>query len=312
MRDGPVQLRAPPHYKFSDAFASIWIAWHSLWHADPTAKKLPPPPPTMLLHYFRTPKTGSSAMLERLLSWETGAKAFTPVVEGVHEYQIGCSQGSVSMKLLVHDHGGGCWDDVCRASALPSGVASLAVLREPCERFASLHDQLSRDRLSAREMVGAPRWVPGMAGHVVEALAAYLIETLAGCAGEDVACAVAAIDRRVKGPSRIFLYPQSLFIAPELANASILCHDHSQLGQRFDRFFSHQMRCEGSGTSATQHYPGSKPRLQFHAMRKVNVGRNWRRRMPKMDEATCAHVRALYARDAQLWSSHCASPLSGR
>lgn len=142
------------------------------------------------------------------------------------------------MRVHVHDHGGGCHGDVCNASATIPGVSiSLAVLREPCERFTSLLHELEREPNVARDM--GLRAVPSNSS----ALGAYVAHMTAGCAGDDVACVVQAIDRRVLGPARIFLYPQALFVASEHAAQSIVCYDSLQLGERLDAFMVQRAGC---------------------------------------------------------------------
>jgi len=295
---------------------------------------------TPVVHYFRSPKTGSSALLDQLhRSYSAGVRRRPQRVADVHEYELKCLSPSIaSMRLHVHDHGGGCWGDVCNASSLRPGMTSFTVLREPCERFASVFDQLifRRDsHLIAREMGGT---------HVinnVNGLVAFIEDMLAHCSGLDAECAIHAINGRIHGPSRVFFYPQALFVAAQ--PGSVVCYDSRELGKRLDSFLARRTSCTvgESPAQAREHLSHRLPASEwnrsatwklFTGLRRRNVHsvQVWRgsgERLPggaaadlapapsakaatsatDMTAQGCQRILRLYARDAKLWATHCSA-----
>ena len=170
-----------------------------------------------VVHYYRTPKTGSSALLERIV----GVARRIPCVLGplcnpdVHTLELECTAQSSSstavslLRFVVHDHSNGCHHGVCNASANAAhddssagAAARFTVLREPCERMQSVLDQVAILPRAPSEMGARFRT------NESDAFLAYLRALIAGCAPHDASCAVRAIDARVRGDSRVFLYPQ--------------------------------------------------------------------------------------------------------
>ena len=324
--DGALALRTPRSWV--DTFLHLD---ELLWH-----RKAPPLLPPTVIHYFRSPKTGSSALLERLIGYHSGVRRRPHRVEGVHEFELQCLSSTTSrLQIHVHDHGGGCRNDVCNASAFLGGNPSFTVLREPCDRFASVLDELvsRRDaRLTAQEM-------GGVHFDSLTALVDFVEDLLSGCPSSDVACAVRKIDQRVMGPSRIFLYPQALYVAAQRTAESIVCYKSSSLGAELDIFLARQTGCRAGAEPVGRMHTNRTTWSVFADLRQRNVrgppearGRFWgpdRRPDPRAlrpgshltrarsnptaaaaTEAalmahTCQRIRSLYARDTELWTASC-------
>ena len=130
---------------------------------------------------------------------------------------------------------------------------------------------------------------------------AFLTRLFSGCAEDDVACAVRAIDAQIQGVSRIFLYPQALFISEMDPGASIVCYSPSNLGEKLDSFLAHRLGCslEGDHRKAG----GENGTAGLGALRTRNARHGAGDGEPP--QTHCHAVRRLFARDAALWSAHC-------
>ena len=242
--------------------------------------------PLETIHYYRTPKTGSSALLQHLVNAARPMPCDRGCSEGVHVFDRDCASRT-RVRVVVHDHVGGCQGDVCNGSA---SSPSFAVLREPCERFASVLDQVSLLPMAPSEMgqsfaVGRHNDTAGFVK--------FVAGLLDGCAGDDIGCAVRHFNAKIKGDTRIFLYPQAYFISAIQPAESIVCYDHDRLGERLDAFFNERTKCKAA----------SKP-----VFGKEMVKRNSRHHdtlAVKQQQHWCQRVRQIYARDAQLWDAHC-------
>ena len=308
-----------------------------LWQSTPPSQL----PPT-LLHYFRSPKTGSSALLERLTAYHSGARRRPRRITDVHEFELPCSSTNTSrLHIHIHDHGSGCANNVCNASALVAGASAFTVLREPCERFQSVLNELTSRgdaKVTAQEM--------GSAFDTLSSLVDFVEQLLGSCAGRDSDCAVQAINRRVKGPSRIFLYPQALFVAIQRPAESLVCFDRDGLGLKLDRFLARQTGCtvgaapRRDGRASTSQEGDASSWNFFTGMRQRNRRHNksWHGYMssrhrdphpkPKGKAAgptlwnnslaiqprtlsTCERIRRVYSQDAEMWMRHCAEGARG-
>lgn len=203
--------------------------------------------PLEVLHYYRTPKTGSSALLQHLVHAATPVPCHfgSSCLDDTRTFEQGCGRGR-RLRLTIHDHTGGCKRNVCNGSA--AGASSFAVLRDPCERFESVLDQVSRLPTAPRDMGVS------FAGrhNATDAFAAFVSQLLAGCDGDDVGCALRALDARVTGDTRIFLYPQAYFLPADHPEASIVCYDAAQLGERLNRFLAVHTRCASADSSGAE------------------------------------------------------------
>ena len=165
----------------------------------------------------------------------------------------------------------------------------------PCcasrERFASVLDQVSLLPMAPSEMGQS---FAGGRHNDTAGFVKFAAGLLDGCAGDDVGCAVRHFNAKIKGDTRIFLYPQAYFINAIQPAESIVCYDHDRLGERLDAFFNERTKCKAA----------SKP-----VFGKEMVKRNSRHHetlvVSKQQQHWCQRVRQIYARDAQLWDAHC-------
>ena len=251
------------------------------------------------LHYYRTPKTGSSALLTRLkatarpVPCNFGAACTAEADTRIFERDCGASR----LRVLIHDHTGGCKGDACNGSMQ---WPSFAVLREPCERFVSVLDQISALPMAPRELGES------FAGRHNEtaAFAALVTRLLDGCAGDDVGCAVRTLRGRVTGDTRVFLYPQAYFVAASHPRDAVVCYDASRLGERLDAYLARRTRCRPDKGSRAAVFGGG---LQKRNTRRHSAEPRSSPGQERAAAAWCQQVRTrLYVRDAQLWDEQCA------
>ena len=132
--------------------------------------------------YYRVPKTGSSSLLLQLKTCNT--------------------------HITVHDHADGCRNiSWCNASLLNPNKTPFAVVREPCDRFASQFDALK-----------AKKWLFHQHIKDLDSFLTWL---------EQVS-AVREINKYVRSSHRVILYPQSLFVSER---SVIHCYPFKELSE---------------------------------------------------------------------------------
>ena len=289
-----------------------------------TALSVLSPKPVEEVHYYRIPKTGSSALLTRIketsrpVPCNFGVTCAPEADTRIFERDCGTSR----LRVLVHDHVGGCKGSACNGSMT---AHSFAVLREPCDRFVSVLDQISLLPLAPHELGQsfAGRW-----HNETAAFAAFVTRLLDGCAGDDVERAVRTLRKRVNGDTRVFLYPQAYFVATSRPHDAIVCYDAAQLGKRVDDYLARRTRCRPSTVApatntskatdssnvTAAHMPGravfgsSLQKRNVHRHVEPGSGSSVSVRSHFAGTAWCRQVRTrLYVRDAQLWDEHCAA-----
>jgi hypothetical protein len=240
------------------------------------------------VHYFRIPKTGS-----------TSSKCALRMCDDFVEY---------------HDHGDGCgtvlenpkykgtvWSQVfgyipryepsdlattkCNATyvrTLFPDAEFKAVIRDPCQRFASVYEHLARAirvKWIESNTLGQPwtdhtdllDWINSTTQHC----------RWSGNDVDDTHCFVKAISDNFTSPHRVVLWPQAMFLE---AQSKPICYntDVATFNDRMKSSFSNW--CEV--------FKQSEPLNNFNYSREIAP-------------STCARVLELYRMDARWWSTFC-------
>jgi len=227
-----------------------------------------------IVHYMRVPKTGSTSAMEIIRSLKNESSCF-------------------GENIKVHNHVDGCQKlNVCNGSHIPPLDASIAVLREPCERFLSV----------VAEVVAHPRskdpfkhavWWAGDWNAAYESVFNFL-ETSNCTANSDPKCLVDFLNlekHQYLGKTLVILYPQSFFI--NSATTDVVCSKGKAAGV-VEAVRNTLVRSSGCI-------------LQINRDSE-NTTSSWKNRKEhplNMTSSQCHKVHGLFVSDAHMWKIRC-------
>lgn len=240
------------------------------------------------VHYFRIPKTGSSATTKLLLP------------------KLGCH-------LIMHGHGDGGVDLQWLSGLhfrMPPNERSIVTIREPCQRFSSVHRHMLRastmySRLVTRhagrstpaELHGVRKVAPPAVPSYDDAISWLSHHANArGCYNQSVTCFARAINDALADQHRVILWPQRFYIPKE--RVAIICHGTQMMARHFAVHLQKLTKCKAKLEDINE--------LLSTGLERINVGSVADGRQPEpMSKVTCSRVRQLYSADARLWDETC-------
>jgi hypothetical protein len=241
------------------------------------------------LHYFRVPKSGSSAYYESLQACANKSGLV------YHRHGDGCASnlvGNISSKLRPYDPSDP-HTRLCNASYVRTqspNAKFIAVIRDPCERFMSSYWHIARQKLPSEKALYRSFGPTGLPPWKSEAeLVDWINETTKHCprSGDDVQetrCMVEAISNNFKVTHRVILWPQAMFL--EKQTMPICYHsDHEVFKTRMQKAFS--------GSCDVSHF-------------QAGVMGNIYEHPAELKPDLCERVKDLYRADTRWWSKSCA------
>jgi len=220
-----------------------------------------------IVHYMRVPKTGSTSAMEIIRSLKNESSCF-------------------GENIKVHNHVDGCQKlNVCNGSHIPPLDASIAVLREPCERFLSVVAHMQSRNNPKHPLNNAARF------RSLESVFNFL--EASNCKGNpDPKCLVDFINLdKSLGGHRVILYPQSFFI--NSATTDVVCSKEKAAGV-MEAVRSTLVRSSGCISPINRYSENATSSWKNSGEHPLN-----------MTSSQCDKVLGLFVPDAHMWKRRC-------